>query len=253
MKRGQTTLFIVVAVIIVAIIGILIFFMNKNADDIPGSSGNAENAYGFLSSCIEDSLKETIKTISEQGGYVEPHLYRALEGENISYLCYTQNYYVTCVNQEPVLIQHLKSEIKENIKDDVEECMFNLKLDYERKGYDVNLDYNDFEVSIVPGKTVLDIDATMSYSKGDENEVRSKFDMIVPTKFYDLAIVVQEILAQEARFCNFEQQGYMLLYNEYDIDRFRLGDATIIYTVKHRKSGEEFKFAVRSCAIPPGF
>ena len=70
--------------------------------------------------------------------------------------------------------------------------------------------------------------------------------------FYDLAVISQEIVSQEAESCNFEILGFMLLNPEFEADRFRTGDSTTIYTIKHKGSEEWFRFAVRSCVIPPG-
>jgi hypothetical protein len=77
--------------------------------------------------------------------------------------------------------------------------------------------------------------------------------IIYSSNFYDLALVAQEIVSQEARFCNFEHLGYMLLYPDFEIDKFRTGDSDTIYTLTHRESGERFRFAVRGCVIPAGF
>jgi len=77
--------------------------------------------------------------------------------------------------------------------------------------------------------------------------------MILPSRFYDLALVVQEIVNQEARFCHFENLGFMVFYPKFNIERFRTGDGTLIYTAKHIETQEEFKFALRGCVIPPGF
>jgi hypothetical protein len=45
----------------------------------------------------------------------------------------------------------------------------------------------------------------------------------------------------------------MMLYPEFEIEKFRTGESTTIYTIKQRKTGERFRFAIRSCVIPPGF
>ena len=65
--------------------------------------------------------------------------------------------------------------------------------------------------------------------------------------------MAHEIVSQESQFCYFEYLGYMLLYPEYKIDKFRTSDETIIYTIDHKDSKEMFRFAVRGCVIPPGF
>jgi len=44
----------------------------------------------------------------------------------------------------------------------------------------------------------------------------------------------------------------MLLNSEFELDKFKTGNSKTIYTLKHRKSQETFRFAVRGCVIPAG-
>ena len=55
----------------------------------------------------------------------------------------------------------------------------------------------------------------------------------------------------EAQYCHFEYNGYMLLYPKYYIMRVDY-DGSKVYRVIDRRSEEEFRFAVRSCAFAPG-
>ena len=93
----------------------------------------------------------------------------------------------------------------------------------------------------------------MKITKADETSTYNNFKIIFPTRLYDISVVVQEITGQEARFCNFEQQGFTLFYPEFDIDKFRTGDGDTIYTISHKKTNEAFRFAIRGCVIPPAF
>jgi len=68
---------------------------------------------------------------------------------------------------------------------------------------------------------------------------------------FDLVRVARVIVNSESQFCHFEYNGYMLLYPEYDIRRIDYQDSKI-YRVIDRRTGSEFKFAVRSCAFAPG-
>jgi len=61
-----------------------------------------------------------------------------------------------------------------------------------------------------------------------------------------------EIVNQEARFCYAEISGIMLAYPEFSISLTKTDDLSKIYVVENKKSKEVFRFAVRSCAIPPG-
>ncbi len=254
-KKGQVTIFVIVAVLIVAVIAI--FFLFK-LGVVPTSGSNAEeNPEQFLASCIEGGLREKISTILSQGGYISNPLNKSFkfseekEATDIAYLCYTQNDYLPCINQEALLIQHLKKEIRGGIKKQVRDCFTDLTKSLSKKGYVVDATYKDFEVDLISKKIILKIDAKISLTKKENSIKREKFNLVFNSRFYDLAIVVQEIVSQEARFCNFEQLGFMLFYPEYEIKKFRAGE-DIIYRVKHRKTQEEFKFIIRGCVIPAG-
>ena len=93
----------------------------------------------------------------------------------------------------------------------------------------------------------------MTLTKTGETTKEENFKVVIPSRIYDLAIVSQEIVSQEAKFCNFETVGFMLLYPDFKIERFTTGDLNKIYTITHKKTREKFKFAVRGCVIPPGF
>lgn len=255
MKRAQVSIFIVTGVIVIA--AILIFLTIRTGLIPEIFEGKEVNPTPFLDSCIKDKVTEAVKIISAQGGYVENKLNRTFkfEGEasqDISYLCYNQNYYLPCVNQESMLIQHLKSEIKNYIADDVENCFNGLVKNLEEENFEVQKKYRDFEVEFVPGKIILNIDGELILTKSRETSHQENFKVVVLTKFYDLAIVVQEIVNQEAQFCHFEHLGFMLAYSQFNLDRFRTGDLDTIYTLEYRDTKEKFRFAVRSCVIPPG-
>lgn len=250
--KGQISVFIIAGILIVA--GIVLFFLLRNGI-LPSTTGtNAEENPGdFVGNILEPKIKQGIKIASSQGGEITLKLYKTFDGENISYLCYTQNYYEPCRNQQPKLIQHLREEIKDYINKDVEDALDKLRTELERKGYEVSLGYRDFDVVLLPKKIRVDIDARLTYSKAGVTEKKEGFSFVVSSRFYDIASVAQEIVSQEARFCHFEQQGFMLFYPDFEIDKFRTSNLETLYTIKHRQSEEEFKFFVRGCVIPPGF
>jgi len=257
MKKGQVTIFIIAGILVVAAI-VVFFFLRQGI--IPGIGEKPEeNPGSFLEVCIEDKLIKGVEKISSQGGYLENSLNRTFKFSNekvftdISYLCYQNNYYLSCINQEPMLIQHLKAEVKDYVLDDVRKCFDNLVSSLDRRGYVVDATYNGFEVEFTTKKIIIDVDGGIVLTKSGEVTRQEEIEMVIPTMFYDLAVVVQEIVSQEARFCNFETQGFMAFYPKFDIRRFKTGDGTVIYTVQHKDTKEEFKFAVRGCVIPPGF
>ena len=61
-----------------------------------------------------------------------------------------------------------------------------------------------------------------------------------------------EIASQEAKYCNFENVGYGIIYPEFRVDVFPMSTGSKIYTILYKKSGEKMNIAIRSCVIPPG-
>lgn len=253
-NKAQITIFIIVGIILVSLV--VLFFLFREGG-ISESRRTAEvNPNSFLDSCMEDKIKETTKILYSQGGYITNPLNITFkfsdenEYSDISYLCYNQNYYFQCINQEPLLIQHLKREVHDYIYDDVRNCFDDLTMNLEKQGYVVDARYDGFEVELVEKKIVVNIDGELTLTKSEETLKKKDFEIIVPTKFYDLAIVVQEIVSQEAEYGNFDELGFMIIYPEFKIIKFKTGDSKI-YRVKDKKTQEEFKFAIRTSVIPP--
>lgn len=252
-KKAQISIFIIIGILFVLLIAVLLFFRYRESVPVVYDK-ISEDPRVFLQSCLEDKIKENVNIIASHGGYFEEKdLSLDFEGSKIAYLCYTHNYYVRCINQESVLIQHLRREIENSINEDVDACFNEMEREFESDGYQVSLGGGfGLDVDLISRRVVLDIDRDVSVVRSESSSDYDEFEISVSSRFYDLAVVVGEIVSQEARFCNFEKGGFMLLYPEFEIDKFRTGEGTIVYTVEHKKSGEEFKFAVRGCVIPPG-
>ena len=91
-KRGQITIFIIVAVIIIAL-AVLLFLL---VPQIRVNFGfTVDDPSEFIQNCMEDKIKGSIETLSLQGGSIEPENYFLYEGNKIEYLCYTNTYYIT--------------------------------------------------------------------------------------------------------------------------------------------------------------
>jgi len=259
-KRGQVTIFIIIAILIV--IAIAIFFLLRSNLSPNIFENPSENPRAFLHTCLQNKIYETADILEKQGGYITPPnlsfnfmFEEEKERRDISYLCYTINYYEPCINQRPMLISKLNEEIKKEISESVNNCFKELEASYEDAGYEVQViapqDYFDVELS-KEGIT-LDARKQIKFTKGESTNIEDNFKINFPTKLYDIALVTQEIIAQEARFCNFNLAGYSLLYPHLEIEGYTYIDSVKIYTIKHKETGEWFRFAIRGCARPPGY
>ncbi|MBI2630072.1 hypothetical protein HYW76_03145 [Candidatus Pacearchaeota archaeon] len=249
-KKGQLAVFIIVAILIVALIILLFALRGKKIIDVinPGMP----DVNNEIEKCVRDSVKNAVSIMLNQGGYISPDNYKMYEGNKIQYLCYNNNFYQTCVNQEPVYIEHLEGEIKNYISGRIEDCFYALKQEYEKKSYMVIMDGEEMSVILNPKQIKVEIDKTMDISKNQESRRYENFNFVILSPIYDLAIIAQEIVNQEAKFCYFEYQGFSLLYPDYSVEKTDINGETKIYKVKEKSTGRELVFAVRSCAMPAG-
>jgi hypothetical protein len=151
MKRGgQVTIFVIVAVILVSVAVLFFIFRNNLSPKIGGSE--EVNPSTFMQVCMDSKIQETLETLGNQGGFMENSLYKKFkfsdetEYSNISLLCYTNQFYVPCINQKPMYISQVRDEVKKELSQDMSDCFNSLTLSLQKKYESVDAEYHDFEV-----------------------------------------------------------------------------------------------------------
>lgn len=249
LKRGQTTIFIVIAIVVVAAVVIAYFLLPTS---IRGSLGPDLNPNNFLRECIEPSIQETVEELSMKGGYLNPEGTVLYQGEEIKYLCYTSEYYETCAVQQPLLVQHIESEIESVVSARATECSRELIEAYEGRGYDVSGSGSGVDVELVPNAIRANFDLPLRISKEDDVRNYDGFEINLRSNFYELVLTSQSIISFEASYGDSEITTYIQYYPNLKIEKIKLGDGTTIYTVSDVTTEETFRFASRSLVWPPG-
>ncbi len=256
-KKGQVTIFIIIAILIVAL-GVLIYMFYPELK--AKTSGEAKSPSAFIQDCMQEKIQETVEIISSQGGSVEPGFffqYYSSDEEktyNLEYLCYTNEYYSPCSVQQPMLISHIQTEIKNEIKTDAKNCFDNLKKSYVGKGYTTDLDFNEenIEVELLPEKIVVDFKANLTLTKG-ETEKYEVFKVVLNNNLYQFADIANGIVAKESLFGVLDCEDYMTYYHNLKCEQYPQLDGSIVYILSHRDSENKFQFALRSYVFPPGY
>src|SRR3989344_233217 len=257
-KKAQLAIFVVIAVVI-AVAGVLIFLFYPQI--LPGASPPArvENPAGILQSCLEENLTEIVEKISSQGGDLDPKHYILYKGEKLKYLCYTSQYYVPCVVQEPLIFNHVTSEIKNGISGKVTECFDEMQNFYEEEGYtyDLDADLRNIEgamnLELLPKKVVLTLNTLLTVSKGEEPQRFEKFVILLDNNLYELLSIATSIISFEVSIGDAETTDYMNIYHDLKVEKIVQGEGSTIYILTDRNTGNKFQFASRSIALPPGY
>lgn len=256
-RRAQVTIFIILAMIIVVAIIILFLLIRKPDLEIE----DVENPQAYIESCVRDFTEEAIELLSKQGGDIVPSPKTTYLGEEIAYLCYTGNWYLPCIMQEPGLVEHVEDEITDYIYDRTENCFQSLKSGLEKKNYYIEIGSMEIDTKLKTGEVVVNIQRDFKMTKREEVRSFTEFNVKILSPITSILETASQIANSEAKFCNFDILGYMIYFPQYKLDKVRpsaslkegieMGDT--IYYILHKPSNKEFKFAIRSCALPPGF
>jgi hypothetical protein len=249
-NRGQITIFIILALILVVIIAMLFLLFRSPEQNIVDD----ENPQAFIEKCTKDAVNEALEILMPQGGYLEPQNYKLHENKKLAYLCYTGEYYQTCSNQVPMLIEHIEQEIIDYTRPRIANCFQILESKLEGR-YDIvaNMDELNINVNLQPKQVIVDIEKEFKMTHGSDVRIFNDFKIKIMSPIYELTKLTLKILSREAISCNFDYVDYVMLYPENDIRKFVTGDSSRIYTLREKVSGEEFIFAIRNCVMPPGF
>jgi hypothetical protein len=245
-KRAQITIFIIIALAILVIV-FLIFINRGNLSTILSGKTPVQE----IKECVEESLKEGVGIISVQGGSVNPQNYYLYQGNKVDYVCYTEEFYKTCVMQKPLLKQSIETELRDYIEPRVNNCMDSIKSSLENKGYSVSLKSPNISVELIPNNIVVNIDSDLILSK-DTTESYKSIKTDYASELYDLVMIASSISNWESRYGDSETMNYMMNYPSLKVEKKKQIEGTTIYILTERTSGEKFVFASRSLALPAG-
>ena len=158
-KRGQVTMFIIVAIIVVALAALFYAISPKLGIDL---SPSAKNPEAFIETCLKDDLKEIVEQISLQGGSLDPEFYFTFNNIPIEYLCYTNQAYVECVIQQPLLQSHIERELENSLQDLSDFCFDSLRKNYEEQGYVVDIRQGLINVQLLPKRIISNLKQLIS-------------------------------------------------------------------------------------------
>ena len=123
-NKAQITIFVILGLIVVTMIAMLSLVFKAPAPNIV----DEKNPQAYIESCTREAVEEAISVLSEQGGEIVPKGSTMFRGKEITYLCYNEEFYNSCINQRPLLIQHIEKEIANHITPIVAACFFDLSL-----------------------------------------------------------------------------------------------------------------------------
>ena len=247
-KKGQVTIFVIIAIVIV-VAGVLIYFFYPGVT----STGTSleENPRIYIQNCLQNDLEENAELVGLQGGSLEPNSYILYRGNTVEYLCYTNENYAPCVPQRAALVSSIESELKDALALRVTECFNQMRSDYSSRGYTVVLNTDAFNVNLLPNRVVLHSNSTLTLTRASTERYDS-FDVILNNNLYELASIARTIVAWEEQYGDSDPAYFMYYFPNLKVEKKLQSEGSKIYIITERETGNVFQFAVRSVVWPLG-
>jgi hypothetical protein len=248
-KKGQITIFIIIAVVIVAI-GVLVYIFYPQISST--LSGQQQDPASFIQSCMEGQIKDAVDKVSMQGGSMNPEPYILYQNEKIQYLCYAEGYYQLCGVQKPLLEKQIERELKNATENEAKNCFNEMKSSFEQRGYTVTMREGDISVNLLPGKILSTYNYTVTLERTETQRYES-FNVILDNNLYELAGIANSIIDGESTYGDTEKSLYTDMYHNITIEKMKPEYGTKVYIITDSGTGNKFQFASRSLVVPPGY
>ncbi len=217
-KKGQVTIFIIIAVIVLASIALFFVFRDSlTQGQIPAS---IDPVYSSFLSCLEESTLSGISVLESQGGYIELPDFEpgSFYSPFSSQLDFFGNpipywYYVSGNNVQKEQVPSL-SEMEEQlsgyVNDGIENCRFD---DYYSQGFEVYFDEPETTANINDNQVMISVSTNLGISKGNETALISRHTISVDSSLGKLYNSARKIY-------DYEQETLFL--EQYAVDTLRL-------------------------------
>lgn len=248
-NKGQVTAIAIVAIVLVVSLGAAFFFVERKPELTIGKTFSPQP---YIEQCVKKYAEEAVDLMLPRGGFIEPKSSVKFEDINVTFLCENVQYYYPCINQHPMLINEMNKEIKNYVDSKSEQCFNDLKAEVEKREGKMELGAGNSEISMGPNRISIALNRRTTFDFGGEITTIEKFPVSVISPLYNLGQVAMEIASQEAKYCNFLHDGYMILYPWVNIKKTELLGSTSIYSIKDKYAQKILNIAIRSCAIPAG-
>jgi len=241
-KKGQLTLFILIALILVSVI--LLFFLWLQPTYLFEESGGLK-----FENCVRDALEETIDELSVNAGFINPAFTYPYNGEDFTYLCYTEAYYQTCVVQVPFLKNTFEEQAEKDLRDVIDGCYSSSIADLKAQGFEVKSGKVEYEVLLEPGVARVQVSAPTTVG----SQKFARFNIKLNSHIYEMLMISTSILQYESQLGDSDVTSMMALYQDYIIDKIKRGDGTTVYILEDKILGTKFQFASKSLVWPAGY
>lgn len=217
-NKGQVTIFIIIAIVIVALVALFFIFRDKIIS--PGPTGEFSKVHNTLLSCLEDDLQTGVYLLESQGGYIYLPEFEA--GSDYmpfsSQLNFLGNYvpywyYVSGngIQKEQIPSkEEMEKELEKFIEDKIKYCIFE---SYYEEGYELDIGKPTAKVEIRDEEIYLNLNMNFDIIKGDKSASVKNHEVVFDSELGNL---------YDSAFKVYNEEQKTLFLENYSIDTLRM-------------------------------
>lgn len=177
--RGQITIFIIIAVLIISVVALFFMFKGEigKKESVAPESASIKN---FVQECLDETSKSVVFDIVERGGYEDPSKVSSTIVFNIPY--YIKNNKNLMPSKEKI-----QEEISKYILKQMDLCIDDFALFPE---YEITKGEIIVEIKIEPERVLVNAEYPLTIIKGETKSKIKEFDSEVPVR---LGIVYEAV------------------------------------------------------------
>lgn len=226
-KKAQVTVFIVVAIAVVVIIGGVAYFQGQRGNEIFGK-GDFGPVRGFIQQCLDETLNDASDFVAMQGGYYNKEVKRK------DYLNIKIPYYWLKDKSQIPELKVIEKEISEYMVDNFDDCMNDFTI-FKDANYEIetsNIEVNSLNILDGHIKTKINLPTTVKI--GDKVVEYTKFDSSVSSdlkKAYDFS---KQIIEEQKNTPNEIPLGFIMTIandNGFTFETINLEEDDVLYSL----------------------
>lgn len=236
-KRGQVTIFIILAIVIVVILGTVIYVVMRS-DSSLGSleqdrtfvEGQLSGVQSYIKSCGEETVSNYVPELLKNGGKnsIEPHALTYYGGD-VNYLVYeSQNK----MNLRVEIERRISEQVEQKLKD---ECSLGAYDDINPKTQKRDM---EVETLLLDDSIKVSVNYPIVFKKGKYQTEISDYSFSVDSSFGRLYRVADTITNREVNG-EFDAVSYMMTYPDINIKKDSLDLDNKVYVI-NLEGGKEY-------------
>lgn len=193
MKRGQITIFIIIAILLVS--SVVLFFVLKGNLKIPGKPISPETVeiQNFVEECLDDSLEKVVFRIGENGGYYSL-------GQAVSTPVLEVPYYIKDNKNLMPSKENIENEISKYVSRELVFCLGDFTLFRE---YNITKGKIVATTKIESERVLVEVNYPLTIIKGESSSKIKKFNSEVPVRLGLVYDAVAEFIVADLKTDDF--------------------------------------------------